>query len=145
MNVTRFVLLRLYIFRGERLWDDYIKFYKLGICMAMQKKPWMTSFLFKEFVLFFKKYVLGQVSFTNKHLLILDGHENHVTLETILETQEMGLHMVTPPSHTSHVFQPLDFFCFKPLETTFRRVRNVAISRNNHMEPNKITLVGCIN
>jgi hypothetical protein len=102
MNVVGFVLPKLYIFKGKRLRDDYIKFCKLGICMAMQKKPWMTFF--------FKKFVPSGVSFTNRHLLVLDGHDSHVTLEVILEAQEMGFNMITLPSHTSHVFQPLDIF-----------------------------------
>ncbi len=33
LNVTRFALLSFYIFMGEKLQDDYIKFCKLGICM----------------------------------------------------------------------------------------------------------------
>jgi hypothetical protein len=40
-------------------------------------------FLFKEFVTFFKKSILSGVSFINQHLLILDGHGSHVTLEVI--------------------------------------------------------------
>jgi len=51
--------------------------------MAMQKKTWLTSFLFKEFFTLFKKYVPGGVSITNQHLLILKGHGSHVTLEAI--------------------------------------------------------------
>jgi hypothetical protein len=38
MNVVGFIILRFYIFIGERLWDDYIKFYKPRTCMAMQEK-----------------------------------------------------------------------------------------------------------
>jgi hypothetical protein len=33
--------------------------------MAMQKKAWMTSFLFKEFLTFFKKFVPGGVTFVS--------------------------------------------------------------------------------
>jgi hypothetical protein len=62
----------------------------------------MTSFLFKEFFSFFKKFVLSGISFNNKQLLILNGHGNHVTLETKSQAQEMGLNMITLPSHTSH-------------------------------------------
>jgi hypothetical protein len=37
INATKGVLLGFYIFRGEKLRDDYIRLSKLGICMAMQK------------------------------------------------------------------------------------------------------------
>jgi hypothetical protein len=51
------VLLEFYIFKGERLWDGYIKKCKSRIYMVMQKKTWMTIFLFKEFKGFFKRIV----------------------------------------------------------------------------------------
>ncbi len=38
LNTTRGVIPKLYIFKGERLHDNYIKNYKLGSYMAMQKK-----------------------------------------------------------------------------------------------------------
>ncbi len=42
--------------------DDYIKQCKLGTCMAMQTKAWMMAFLFKEFLSFFTRLVLGGIS-----------------------------------------------------------------------------------
>jgi hypothetical protein len=104
VNVTRTTLPRFYIFRGERICDDYIQLYKLGTCMAIQSKAWMTTFLFKEFLFFFKRFIPSGISITNKHLLILDGHGSHVTIETIKQAQEFGLDMITLPSHTSHAF-----------------------------------------
>jgi hypothetical protein len=59
-------------------------------CMAMQTKAWMTSFLFKEFLSFFKDYVQGGISQTNHHLLILDGHGSHVTLKAIEQAMAFG-------------------------------------------------------
>ncbi len=49
--------------------------------------------------------------------------------------------MITLPSHASHALQPLDVSCFKPFNTTFRKVRDVAMFKSNHMEPNKVILV----
>jgi hypothetical protein len=50
--------------------------------MAMQcKKTWVIIFLFKEFQSFFNKSIPSGMSLNNQHLLILDGHGNHVTLE----------------------------------------------------------------
>jgi hypothetical protein len=79
------------------------------------------------------------VFLTNKHLLVLDGHGSHVTLEAIKHAQEFGLNTITLPSHMSHALQPLNVFCFKPFKTTFKKV--VTMSRSNHMEPNKITVI----
>ncbi len=100
VNATRDVLHGFYIFRGERLRDDYIKLCKLGTCMEMLKKTWMTTFMFKEFMYYFNKSILGGLSFNNQHLLILDGHGSHVTLETIEQAKEFGLDiLITLPSH----------------------------------------------
>jgi hypothetical protein len=52
--------------------------------------------------------------------------------------------MITLPSHTSHELKPLDVSYFKPFKTTFRKVRDVAMSRNNRMELDKITLDGWV-
>jgi hypothetical protein len=81
----------------------------------------MNSFLFNEFLNFFKSDVIRGISLTNKHLLIMDGYGSHVNLEAIKRTHEFGLHMVTLPTHTSHALQPLDVSCFKPFKTTFRK------------------------
>jgi hypothetical protein len=65
----------------------------------------MIIFLFKFFLFFFNKLILGGMPFNNWHLLILNGHGNHVTFETIKQTIEFGLDMITLPSHTSHALQ----------------------------------------
>jgi hypothetical protein len=102
INAVGGILLSFYIFKGERLRDDYKRLYKLGTCMAMQKRTWMITFLFKEFLSFFNKLVPSGVSLNNQHLLILDGHGNHVTLKVIEHAKDFGLNMITLPSHTSH-------------------------------------------
>jgi hypothetical protein len=49
MNAVGGLIPIFYIFRGERIKDDYIKYCKFGTCMVGQTKAWMTNFLFKEF------------------------------------------------------------------------------------------------
>jgi hypothetical protein len=62
--------------------------------MVVQTKAWMTSFLFKEFLSFFKRSILGGSSPSNHHLLILNGHGSHVSLEAIKQVQQFGLDMI---------------------------------------------------
>jgi hypothetical protein len=73
--------------------------------MAIQKKAWMTSLSFKEFLYFFKKIIQGGMSFTNMQLFVLDGHGKHVILKVIVikHAQKFGLNMIALSSHTSHV------------------------------------------
>ncbi len=79
VNVARTVLLRFYIFWRKRMCNDYIKQCKSKTFMAMQTKAWMMVFLFKEFLSFFKRLVLGGISQTNRHLLIFDTQWSWVT------------------------------------------------------------------
>jgi len=74
---------RFYIFQGERIRGDYIVHCKLRTCMVVHTKTWITSFLFKKFLSFFERLVPGGIFPNNYHLLALDGHGSHVSLETI--------------------------------------------------------------
>jgi hypothetical protein len=100
--------------------------------MEVQTKAWITSFLFKEFLSFFKRSILGGLFPINRHLLTLNGHGSHVSLEVIEQAQQFGLDMITLPSHTSHVLQPLDVNCFKPFKTTFEKERTNNMVRSNY-------------
>jgi hypothetical protein len=100
--------------------------------MAMQKKTWMITFFFTKFLFLFKRSIPSGVSVTNRHLLILNGHGSHVTLETIESAKDIGLDMITLSSHTSHALQQLDVSCFKPFQTTFKKVRDATMYKNNH-------------
>ncbi len=104
----------------------------------------MTCFLFKKFLFFFKWFIPSGMSVTDQHLLILNGHGSHVILKAIDQAQEVGLNMITLPSHTFHALQALNVSYFKPFKTRFKKVTNTTMARNNYMELDKITLVGCM-
>ncbi len=101
VNAVGITLPRFHIFKRENIRDNYIQICKLRTCMAMQSKAWMITFLFKEFMSFFKRSIPSGISITNRHMLILDGHGSHVTLEAIKQAQKFGLDMNTLPSYFS--------------------------------------------
>jgi hypothetical protein len=109
--------------------------------MAVQTKAWIISFLFKEFLSFFKSSILGGIFPSNHHLLILDGHGSHVSLEAIKQVQQFGLDMITLPSHTSRALQPLYVNYFKPFKITFKKEKDNNVVNNNYKEPDKIVFV----
>ncbi len=82
--------------------------------------------------------------FNLKHLLILNEHVSHVTLETIAQAHEFGSNMVALQAHTSHALQPLNVSCFKPFKTIFKEEKDNAMVKNNHCEPNKCTLTSWV-
>ena len=85
--------------------------------MAMQPKTWMTSFLFSKWMSQFIACVQSKdanMSYMNRHPLIMDGHNLHDTKDIMLQVCHVGLYLVTLPSRTSHALQLLDVACFKP-------------------------------
>jgi hypothetical protein len=47
------------------------------------KKNLDNNILFKKFLSFFKRLVPSGIFLTNHHLLLLDGHGSHITLQAI--------------------------------------------------------------
>jgi hypothetical protein len=66
----------------------------------------------------------GGISPTNRHLLVLDGHELHVILELVYKAMQIGLDLLTLPSYTCHNLKPLDVSVFRPINCTFRGYRD---------------------
>jgi hypothetical protein len=64
------------------------------------------------------------VSPINGHLLIVGGHNSHVTLLVVHKAMEVGLDLMTLPSHASHSLQPLDVKIFGPFKRAFKHYRD---------------------
>ena len=110
--------------------------------MAMQPRAWMTTYLFSAWISHFIESVrrMGAVSIDQRHLLILDGHASHITLDVVQEARQAGLDLLTLPSHTSHAMQPLDVTVFKPFKTFFKEYRDFWIAHNLNQPATKQTL-----
>ena len=109
--------------------------------MSMQPRAWMTSYLFSAWISHFIGNVrrMGGISTDQRHLLILNGHANHISLEVVQEARNAGLDLLTLPSHTSHAMQPLDVSVFKPFKTFFKEYINFWTSRNLNQPATKQT------
>jgi hypothetical protein len=70
----------------------------------------------------------------------LDGHNLHVTIEVVEKAKEVGLHLVTLPSYTSHVLQPLDVSVFGPFKHAFRIYRDIWAMNNKGKGAKKVVL-----
>jgi hypothetical protein len=90
--------------------------------MAMSKKAWMTAWLFTAWIDHFILALKNQSSLSPAypHLLIMDGHSSHVTIDVVEKEKVVGLHLLMLPSHCSHAMQPLDVAIFKPFKSVFR-------------------------
>ena len=103
----------------------------------------MTPSFFSAWILHFIElvYHLGGILPEHRHLLILDGHNSHVTLEVVQEVKSAKLDLLTLPSHTSHALQPMDVAVFKPFKQHFHEYRDFWTSWNLDQPAIKTTLV----
>lgn len=132
VNATGQSIPSFYIFKGKRFRKNYIQYCEAGATMAMQPRAWMTSYLFSAWISHFVASIRRHsvLSLEHRHLLILDGHNSHVTLEVARLAKTVGLDLITLPFHTSHALQPLDVSVFKPFKQFFREYRDYWMSRN---------------
>lgn len=117
-----------YILKVSNSKKSYIEWCENGFIMGMQPHAWMTTFLFSTWIYHFITIVQaheGNMSLKNRHLLILDCHNSHVTIANVWITKRVGLHLIILPSHTSHAMQQLDVSCFKLFKITFWKYRDV--------------------
>lgn len=73
--------------------------------MAMQLKAWMTTIIFDKWISDFITFIQahGQNLYeNNNHLLLLNGHNYHVTLEVMHKARNVGLDWIILPSCMSH-------------------------------------------
>ena len=70
---------------------DYLQFCRNESTMIMQENGYMIFYLFLRWTDHFIQELkeLGDFSQFNKHIIILDGHKSHVTLEVIKKPMNM--------------------------------------------------------
>ncbi|KAI5071644.1 hypothetical protein GOP47_0013895 [Adiantum capillus-veneris] len=133
-----------YIFKGSRITSNHIQDCEEGAAMAMQKKVWITRELFKAWLQHFDNAITKSIGKDIRHLLILDGHGNHVSLEVVEQAQAAGIDIMTLPAHTSHKLQPLDVSVFKSLKVQFRKKRDIWQRRTTSRQASKAELASIV-
>ena len=97
----------------------------------------MTKWLFESWISHFITCLRKGhgVHLTNRHLLVLDGHNLHVTLEVVRIAMESRVGIISLPSHTSHALQPLNVVCFRLFKCAFKEQRNAwtVLNRNKKL------------
>ena len=73
-------------------------------------------------------------------LLIIDGHESHISLAFQDYCKENKIIALCMPSHSSHLLQPLDVACFAPLKRSYGDGIS-ALARNHIHHINKETFL----
>jgi hypothetical protein len=92
--------------------------------MGIQPKTWMKLIFILRRDLHFIVSIQtrGNLYTYNHHPFILDGHKSDVTINIVHKTKAMGLDIITLPSHTSHILQPLNVACLNLSNFDFKHI-----------------------
>ena len=121
MNATGGFIPPLFVFPRKRMLDSLMNGCPDGAIGTVNERGsgYIDSALFLVWLKHF-------VSFTgctkdNRHVVLLDGHVSHTTLEAIEFARSNGLHLITFPPHCTHRLQPLDRTFFKTFKAAYSR------------------------
>lgn len=89
---------------------------------------WIDKVLFKKWFDHFVAIVKPSVD--NPHLMFLDGHVSHKSIEVIEAARQNGVTLISFPPHTTHALQPLDCVFFGPLKTFYHQACESFMLRN---------------
>lgn len=118
----------VYVYPRVHFKDYFMSGAPQGSIGFANRSGWMTQEIFLEVI----KHVQKQMSASkdNPVLIILDNHESHISLDTIIYCRENGIILLTFPPHTSHRLQPLDVAVFAPFKSYCKNAFNKWISEN---------------
>ena len=90
---------------------------------AISPKGWINRKLGMEWLKHFDRVTKPRITMTSPYcLLIIDGHDSHVTLEFVKYCDEADIKPYCLPPHSTHLLQPLDVGLFSPLQKAYGKV-----------------------
>lgn len=98
---------------------------------------WMEGPQFLDW--FQNSFVPETSKLEGKKLLILDGHNSHLSLDLIDIAVSNNIELLCLPAHTSHLVQPLDVGVYKPVKLAWRSVLRNYYQETNYKNVDKIT------
>jgi hypothetical protein len=99
----------------------------------LSENGWTINEIGYEWIQHFNKHLNSRTT-GRYRLLILDGHESHISAQFQQYCKEHEIITLCMPPHSSHLLQPLDVSCFSPLKTSYgRQIENLIRLRINHI------------
>jgi hypothetical protein len=97
-------------YRNTTLPDDWV--------VTLSSNGWTTNEIGLEWIKHFNKHTSDRTKGAYR-LLVLDGHESHVSVDFQRYCKENKIVTLCMPAHSSHLLQPLDVGCFGPLKRAY--------------------------
>ncbi|KAJ8878021.1 hypothetical protein PR048_022484 [Dryococelus australis] len=122
------------IFKGSRWNEAYKKYCLPNTQVHLFDRGWIAKELF---VMWFQFFLDSTDGSPKPMLLLMDTHVAHITPQVIELAKENDFHILTFPSHTTHVLQPLDVGVYKALKSTRQKELNDYMAEHPTDKPNK--------
>ena len=101
--------------------------------ITRSENGWTTNEIGLEWSKHFDQFTKDRTT-GRYRLLILDGHESHLSVQFQEFCKEKDIITLCMPPHSSHILQPLDVGCFGPLKKAYgKQIENLVRVRINHI------------
>jgi hypothetical protein len=110
----------LVIFKGEEHLSAWYEDNGLppGSVIALSSNGWTTNAIGFKWIQHFDKHTKHRTK-GRYRLLILDGHESHISAQFQQYCKEHEIIALCMPPYSSHLLQPLDVGCFSPMKKLY--------------------------
>jgi hypothetical protein len=100
----------------------------LPCCFWTNEKGGVTDDLGLKYIKSCVEPSLPGLSKDHPAVLIMDGHGSHFTFELLKHCQEIGLHILLRPPHTTHVLQDEDVVNFAVFKSHHQKTKQMALA-----------------
>jgi hypothetical protein len=101
--------------------------------ITLSENGWTSNSIGYEWIQHFDRHTNARTVGTYR-LLILDGHESHVSAQFQHYCTERKIITLCMPPHSSHILQPLDVSCFAPLKLSYgKQIETFVRNQLNHI------------
>lgn len=119
INANGFDIRPMIIFKCQRM-DARLNNGPLPALIRLSKNGWINNDLFVEWL----QHFVSSIPQARPVILIMDSHVSHVSEAALELAKKNQIHIMTFPSHTTHILQPLDVGIYGPLKSAWRSQLN---------------------
>ena len=110
----------LVVFAAEHVYESWMENGPPGTRFACSPKGYMLDVNFESW--FIKVFVEHVKNYDKPVVIVYDGHNSHITYDTMKIANDNQIIVVCLPAHTSHAMQPLDVAVFKAVKVQWKKI-----------------------
>lgn len=106
------------VYKSKNLYDTWTKGGPKDAGYGCSESGWMQDFNFESW--FISMFIPFVMNYEKPVLLTFDGHNSHLTYNTVKHAMDNEIILFCLPPNTSHALQPLDVGVFKSVKANWR-------------------------